>query len=182
MDLPVFKYHPDPIASGSVVKSDKVCACCNEAKGYIYDGSVYGEEETDALDGAVCPWCIADDTAHKKFGASFNDAEGLFDQVAPAVADEIEFRTPGYAGWQQDHWLACCGDAAAFREPVGYAEIAQRYPFLEAVLMQCIAEDWGMTGDAATQFYRSLDRERGPTAYVFTCLHCKADLAYIDSP
>ncbi|HKD23547.1 MAG TPA: CbrC family protein [Rhizomicrobium sp.] len=180
MDFPVFKYHPDPVASGSVVKSDIACACCGEAKGYIYKGGVYSEE--DGLDDALCPWCIADDSAHRKFDASFNDAENLYDQIPAEVADEVEFRTPGYAGWQQEHWLACCGDAAAFREPVGYAEIAQRYPFLESVLMQHIAEDWGMTGSAATQFYKSLDRERGPTAYVFTCLHCKASLAYIDSP
>jgi uncharacterized protein len=179
MDLPTFKYHPDPVASGSVEKSDKVCACCNEAKGYIYTGSVYSEG--DEID-AICPWCIADESAHEKFGASFNDAEGLYDQVAPKVADEVEFRTPGYAGWQQEHWLACCGDAAAFREPVGYAEISQRYPFLETVLMKHLAEEWELTGEAAAALYKSLDRDRGPTAYVFTCLHCKQDLAYIDTP
>ena len=180
MDLPKFKYHPDPIASGSVVKSDKVCACCNAAKGYFYQGSVYSEE--DDFEDALCPWCIADGSAHEKCDVSFNDAEGLFDQVSPEAADEVEFRTPGFSGWQQEHWVACCGDAAAFREPVGYAEITQRYPFLEATLMKHIADEWSMTGDAATQFYKSLDRARGPTAYVFSCLHCKADLAYIDSP
>lgn len=149
MDLPKFKYHPDPIASGSVVKSDKVCACCNEAKGYIYEGNVYDEE--DERDDAICPWCIADDSAHEKFDASFNDAEGLYDQVPPEVADEVEFRTPGYSGWQQEHWLACCGDAAAFREPVGYAEITQRYPFLESVLMKHLADEWELTGEARLQ-------------------------------
>jgi uncharacterized protein len=29
MDLPVLRYHPDPIASGSIAASDAQCDCCS---------------------------------------------------------------------------------------------------------------------------------------------------------
>jgi len=61
MDLPVFRYHPDPIASGSVVASAAECVCCGEARGFIYTGPAYCEAE---LEEALCPWCIADGSAH----------------------------------------------------------------------------------------------------------------------
>ncbi|MDK9806970.1 CbrC family protein, partial [Vibrio sp. D406a] len=33
MELPKFKYHPDPIATGVFEKSDDICECCSKAKG-----------------------------------------------------------------------------------------------------------------------------------------------------
>jgi len=99
MDLPVFRYHPDPIASGSVVASDAQCACCGARRGFIYTGPVYCEDD---LDEALCPWCIADGSAHAKFDASFADANGFSEKVAPAVVDEIVHRTPGFNAWQQE--------------------------------------------------------------------------------
>jgi uncharacterized protein CbrC (UPF0167 family) len=35
MDLPVFRYHPDPIASGSgsIIASHAQCACCGGRRG-----------------------------------------------------------------------------------------------------------------------------------------------------
>jgi len=38
MDLPTFRYHPDPLASGSIAASDAACACCNQHRGFIYTG------------------------------------------------------------------------------------------------------------------------------------------------
>ena len=28
MELPAFKYHPDPVATGSVLRSEAECCCC----------------------------------------------------------------------------------------------------------------------------------------------------------
>jgi len=61
MELPVFKYHRDPLQSGSVAKSPESCRCCGKQRGYIYQGPAYSEEE---LEKALCPWCIADGSAH----------------------------------------------------------------------------------------------------------------------
>jgi uncharacterized protein CbrC (UPF0167 family) len=44
-----------------------------------------------------CPWCIADGTAHSKFGAQFNEV-GV--DAAPESREEVQFRTPGFPTWQ----------------------------------------------------------------------------------
>ncbi len=33
MSLPTFKYHPDPLATGSVIESNVECVCCGQARG-----------------------------------------------------------------------------------------------------------------------------------------------------
>src|SRR4051794_16064897 len=71
MSLPTFKYHPDPIATGSVEPSDTQCDCCGKQRGYIYVGPVFSVE---GLYEYICPWCIADGSAHTKFDAEFTDA------------------------------------------------------------------------------------------------------------
>ncbi len=177
MDLPVFRYHPDPIASGSIVASDAQCLCCDQRRGFIYAGPTYCEAE---LDDALCPWCIADGSAHEKFDASFVD-EACFPADIPSdVVEGISHRTPSFSGWQQEKWLTCCGDAAAFLEPAGHAEIRARHPQLEGTLMMYIVHELEISGGAATRFLTSLDRDKGPTAYVFSCRHCDSKLAYID--
>ncbi|MGW8685485.1 CbrC family protein [Streptomyces sp. NPDC055817] len=32
-DLPAFRYHPDPLASGSIRESTEACACCKPQHG-----------------------------------------------------------------------------------------------------------------------------------------------------
>src|SRR5947207_6887785 len=91
--LPTFRYHPDPIATGSVKPSDKECRSCGEARGYIYTSSVYAEE---SLDEEICPWCIADGSAAEKFDASFCDANPLAEADVPDhIIEEVTMRTPG---------------------------------------------------------------------------------------
>jgi uncharacterized protein len=177
MNLPVFRYHPDPIASGSIVASAVECVCCSVRRGFIYAGPAYCEAE---LEDALCPWCIADGSAHEKFDASYTDPAGFPDEIPQQVIDEIVYRTPGFSAWQQEKWLTCCGDAAAFLEPAGHAEIHARYPQLEGALMMYIVHDLGISGGAAARFLQALDRDHGPTAYVFACRHCDAKPAYID--
>ena len=177
MDLPAFRYHPDPIASGSIVASDASCACCGEARGFIYTGPTYCEAE---VEDALCPWCIADGSAAKKLDADFTDSACFPDEIARATVEEIALRTPGFSAWQQGKWLACCGDAAAFLEPVGHGEMRARYPQIEGALMMYIVHELGISGGAATRFLQSLDRDQGPTAYVFACRHCDSKPAYVD--
>jgi uncharacterized protein CbrC (UPF0167 family) len=177
MDLPIFQYHPDPIASGSIVASDAACACCGAQRGFVYAGPTYCEDE---LEDALCPWCIADGTAAKKFDASFTDPACFADEIPRATVEEIAFRTPGFSAWQQEKWLACCGDAAAFLEPAGHAEIRARHPRIEGALMMYIVHELEISGGAATRFLQSLDRDHGPTAYVFACRHCDNKPAYVD--
>ncbi len=106
MTLPNFRYHPDPVATGSVIVSDIECVCCGKERDFIYTGPVYAIEE---YGDCICPWCIADASAHEKLGASFTDEAGiggggLWAPVPNAVVHEVAFRTPGFAGWQQEQW------------------------------------------------------------------------------
>src|SRR5262249_13931468 len=128
MDLPEFRYHPEPIRSGSIEPSDTQCVCCSARRGFIYTGPVYCERE---IEDELCPWCIADGSAHQAFDASFTDPAGFPDDIPQDIVEEIAYRTPGFNAWQEPEWLTCCGDAAAFVEPAGYPDIQARYPQLE---------------------------------------------------
>jgi uncharacterized protein len=177
LDLPVFRYHPNPIANGSIHPSDAQCACCDETRGFIYSGPAYSEAD---IEGALCPWCIADGSAHAKFDACFCDPAGFPDAIPAGTVEEIAYRTPGFSSWQQERWLTCCADAGVFLEPIGYAELIEGHPRLEGSLMMHIVHEIGISGAAATRFLRALHRDFGPTAYVFACRHCDARMAYID--
>ncbi len=180
MELPKFRCHPDPIATGSVVPSDRKCACCGAAKGYVYVGPVYAEEE---LEESICPWCIADDTAHQKFDAEFVDAAGIGDygsweSVSPEVIEEIAFRTPCFNGWQQERWWTHCGDAAVFLGPAGWKELMSYGPEAVAAFRQEVGS--GRYGMDTETYLEALDRQRGPTAFVFRCSHCGKIGGYSD--
>lgn len=181
MDLPSFRYHADPVRSGSVIASEKKCVCCNEARGYIYTASVYSRKE---LGESLCPWCIADGSAHKKFKARLYDTEAMAEEIPDAAAKEIEERTPGFSSWQSPTWPACCGDAATFLEPVGIKEIQHDYreDNVEMVVLNHIIYNLGMSGGAATRLLNSLNRDGGPTAYLWKCAKCNRHHVQIDSP
>ncbi|CAN5541940.1 CbrC family protein [soil metagenome] len=177
MDLPTFKFHPDPVASGSVEASNAKCVCCNQSRGMIYVGPVYAEEE---LSGKLCPWCIADGSASQKFDATFVDETVLDDSWPDDAAEEIAQRTPGFDTWQGEAWPTCCDDATAFHKPMGIAEIRKDHYEWEGPLMGYVVHEMQISGGAATRLVDSLNRDKGPTAYVFICRHCNAVKFHVD--
>jgi uncharacterized protein len=174
--LPTFKYHPDPIGTGSIEKSDATCVVCSRARGFIYKGHVIADGD---LDDALCPWCIADGSAHERLGAEFADSSYVggtngWCAVPPDVAREVATRTPSFVPWQNVYWFACCNDAAAFLGRAGHAEIAASYASVEASL-RAETQMVGAEHDADwAEYFTSLDKDDSPTAYVFQCLHCGA--------
>jgi uncharacterized protein CbrC (UPF0167 family) len=178
MTLPAFRYHPDPLASGSIVESKETCRCCEQNRGYIYAGPVYSEE--DDLDDVLCPWCIADGSAHDKFDATFVDIEAFPDETPKSAIEEIMNRTPGYSAWQSEKWPACCGDATAFLMPVGAKEIREGNYELEGPIMSHIVYEMKISGGLANTLLKGLSRDNGPTAYVFRCLKCLRHHFHID--
>lgn len=143
--LPSFIYHPEPLATGSIEPSEDECICCGEKTGYIYTGPVYAKDE---LDEQVCPWCIADGFAHKRFDAEFSDATGIggggqWDSVPDNVIQEICLRTPGFSGWQQEQWWTHCGDAAIFIGRAGKKELEA----LGSDAIEAILDSTGLTDD-----------------------------------
>ncbi|KRD39346.1 hypothetical protein ASE35_03020 [Lysobacter sp. Root916] len=178
MELPKFKYHEDPIASGNIIEADTACACCGKVGGYVYIGPVYAEAE---LDETLCPWCIADGSAHDRFGASFTDEDGIGDYgnweaVPDGVVREVAHRTPGFSGWQQERWWTHCGDAGAFVGRVGHKELLAYGP--EAI--SPIQASTGLMDDAWQRQFVALDKNGSPSAYLFRCLKCGAFGGYQD--
>lgn len=179
MSLPTFKYHPDPLATGSVVASDVECACCGQARGHVYAGPVYAEGD---YENRICPWCIADGSAHRRLGASFTDEEavggyGDWPAVSEAVVEEVAYRTPGFSGWQQENWWTHCGDAGEYLGRAGKLDLKTRWPqAIESIRQSAGLED----GTGWAGFFDALDKDGSPTAYVFRCRHCGALGGYQD--
>ena len=171
--LPEFPYHPNPVATGSVTASDEPCVCCGQERGWVYTGPVYA---ADAPDTGICPYCIAFGTAAERYDACFADTvEG---DVSRDVVTEILERTPGFTAWQSPNWLTHCGDGAAFLGPAGTKELTAYPDAVDHLRGQCAAWTWppGQVED----FLGSLDKDGGPTAYLFRCRVCAAHLAYAD--
>lgn len=72
--LPTSLYHADPVKSGVFAASQERCICCEQARGCLYTGAVYG---LDRPKGSFCPWCIADGSAHERFEVTFADEAGI---------------------------------------------------------------------------------------------------------
>jgi len=177
--LPVFRYHPDPVATGAIVENpDQPCLGCNRIRGYIYMGPVYTEKNF-ILDEHLCPWCIADGTAARLFGATFGDT-GTLDAVSDEVRKEIAERTPSFMAWQQEQWLGCCGDAAAFLGVVGKKELKRDFPDAVKAVKRYLMSEYDLEKDEAEEFFDGLSKEGEPSAYLFRCLKCGKYLAYAD--
>jgi len=177
--LPVFRYYPDPIGTGAFIADpDTPCLGCNRIRGYVYTGPVTTEKHF-MLERHICPWCIADGTAAKRFGATFNDT-GTADDIPDEARDEIEHRTPGYMAWQQERWLSCCRAGAAFLGLAVTAELERDFPKAIPVVKKYIREEYSFSPEEAEEFYSGLKKDDMPTAYVFRCLKCNKFQAYVD--
>lgn len=174
--LPNFRYHPDPVATGSIERSHDECLACGRSTGFMYVGPVYAVED---LVDAFCPWCIAYGSAAARFDADFADVGwGVPEDVPAAVLDEIAYRTPGFRSWQGGHWLYHCREGCAFLGDVGTAEL-QGYPDgVEALRRE--ADGFGWDDEQITEYLESLRKGGSPTAYLFRCLVCGTHLAYSD--
>jgi uncharacterized protein len=178
MSLPLFRYHPDPIGTASIVDSNVECMCCGKRSGYISAGPVFSKFE---LNNSLCPWCIADGSAHRQFRAEFTDLASIGEnhsttKLGLEIIETVSFRTPGFTGWQQERWLACCNDAAAFVGHAGYRELNALWPGAIA----SIKIDSGFEGIEWEKYFRCLDSKGSPTGYVFRCLHCDKYMGYQD--
>ncbi|MEU7644732.1 CbrC family protein [Streptomyces huasconensis] len=172
--LPFFRYHPDPLASGSIRESAEKCACCHRGTGYIYTATFYTAQETD---GRFCPWCIADGSAAARFEGEFTDPYGL-ESVGEATVHEVTRRTPGFSAWQDPHWLVHCRDAAAFLGEVGHTELAAHPEALEGLRLDLRMSGWH--DEAQLDSFLTCLGEAA-TALLFRCTVCGTHLAYGDA-
>ncbi|HSX67600.1 CbrC family protein [Nocardioides sp.] len=179
--LPVFRYHPDPVATGSAVASDETCEVCSQPAGYKYAGGSICGGQVEVL----CLRCIADGTAaarlaHPDGPAEFTDIGwGVPDDVPASVLEEVSQRTPGFIGWQEEHWMYHCSDAAAFLGLVGWADVANLPDAIES--LRADLAEIGVGEDEADRQIKMMRRDGDLTGYLFRCLHCGAHLAYSDA-
>ena len=54
--------------------------------------------------------------------------------------------------------------------------------FMTGVALPLISREFGIFGSEAEGFFNALDRDEGPTAYLFACRHCDNTPSYIDCP
>jgi uncharacterized protein CbrC (UPF0167 family) len=174
--LPEFVYHPHPVETGAIEMSDATCLACERPRGFIYVGPVYAVDE---LQESLCPWCIADGSAAARFDAMFTDDEPVPEGVPVEIVDAVTTRTPGFSGWQQEHWLYHCGDGAAFLGAAGWPEIERHPAAVDHLRRENAGTGW--SPEQIEDYLRSLDREGSPTAYLFRCRQCGMALAYSDS-
>jgi uncharacterized protein len=181
MELPPFRYHPDPIATGMIVASNDKCIVCEQERGYLYNGVPYCEEEVEEL--SICPWCISDGSAKDQLDAEFTDPAsiggGLVGTGPPPteVVEEIAYRSPGFNAWQTESWFTHCDDGAAFVGAMGCDDL--RKIGQEAVGV--IRDSTGLEGEDWDDFFAALDRDGSPRAYLFRCLHCGQFGGYTDA-
>lgn len=177
--LPSFRYHPDPLGTGSIkADAETPCLACSQIRGYIYTGPVWTEKNF-ILEDHLCPWCIADGSAAKRFSATFCYT-GALEGLSEAVRGEIEECTPGFTAWQQERWLTCCGDAAAYLGMAGAPELREKFADALPSVRQALKDDYDVSGVELNGLLESLNTESDPTAYIFQCLHCKKYLSYVD--
>ncbi|MCH1923526.1 CbrC family protein [Shewanella sp. C32] len=165
MELPFFKYHPHPLATRAIVKSDLSCECCGEARGYIYTASFYTAEQIDH----ICPWCIASGEAAKKYQGSYVDDYPLLDANVPLeIVNEVCERTPGYHSWQQEIWQSHCGTACEFHGDAETAELTQ----WQGEPLQQFLDDEMMSIERWHQLLSHYQPGGNPAIYKFKCPSC----------
>ncbi|AQS66886.1 CbrC family protein [Streptomyces pactum] len=172
--LPFFRYHPDPLASGSICAAAETCACCRRDRGWIYTATFYSAQD---VSGRFCPWCIADGSAAERFAGEFTDSYGL-DGVSEDVLHEVTRRTPGFHAWQDPHWLVHCQDAAAFVGEVGYAELAAHPEALDQLRTDMRLD--GLHDESRLERFPTSLGE-GATVMLFRWTGCGSHLAYADA-
>ncbi|QHE51591.1 CbrC family protein [Pontibacillus sp. HMF3514] len=164
MELPKFKYNPDPVLLKVFEREKTLCPACKKSSEYSYVGPFYSVEEVEG----ICPWCIKDGTAAKLFDGEFQDVEGCEDVSNEEYINELIFRTPGYIGWQQEYWLSHCGDFCAIKNYVGWEDVKDLEEELYGDIKR-ICDELQITEEV---FKKSLTNGGDHQGYLFQCVKC----------
>lgn len=176
--LPKFRYHSDPIATGSVVARTITCISCRTSRPFAYTGPTYGVDHIPP--DSLCPWCIADGSAAGRLNIVFTDGATTNAHVPPRTLSQLATRTPGYVAWQQDEWCYHCNDACDYRGRVGAAEL-QKFSSRATLAVRSALSEWAESDEERDALLRSLDVDGDFTAYLFRCLVCNDYVARCDT-
>ena len=169
-DLPFFKYHPDPLETGSFEEGEeKICPCCGNKSKVYYSSFPYCSEDVEY----ICPTCISNGEAARKFDAEFVQNAEWHGENDEEKDDELFHRTPGYMSWQGEYWLSCCDDYCAYMGTVGTRE-------LKAMdIADEVIEEYVQRG-AFEDIGGYLVKDGPMCGYLFKCIHCGKYHLWVD--
>lgn len=171
--LPTFKYHPNPIETGAFQKgTPQKCDCCGCETDLWYESPFYSIDDVDR----ICPKCISNGAAAKKFDGEFQDADNVGKVSDSDKLDELLHRTPGYIGWQQEYWCAHCDDFCAFIGYVGWDDLIRSG--IDKEIEETYDQD--ICGFDLTDVKEYMQNDGSMQGYLFRCLHCGKHLLYVD--
>ncbi len=171
--IPEFKYNPNAEKLGIIKRQKTMCPVCNKERDAVYEGPFYAFEEVEG----ICPWCIKDGSAAKKYDGVFQDSESCDSVANQEYLSELTRRTPGYSGWQQERWLSHCGDFCALKKYVGWADIKELKDELTNDINE-IKTNYGLT---QVELENSLLNKGSMQGYLFQCLHCGKHRLTVDT-
>jgi uncharacterized protein CbrC (UPF0167 family) len=162
--LPHFQYNPNALDLKIILKTETLCPVCNQQRQYVYDGPFYSVEDADG----ICPWCIKDGSAAKKYDGEFQDPASCEDVINDEYVTELTRRTPGYNAWQDAKWLGHCNDFCALKAYAGWNEIKE----FKDELFNDINDLTFEFGMGFQDFTKRLVNGGYFQGYLFQCLHC----------
>ena len=171
--LPSFRYYRDPRGDETIVRSEARCAGCARERGFIVTSTTYGSAIPE--DAQFCPWCVADGTAARKFGARFNQVEL---GASPEATATVTQRTPGFPTWQDLAWPTHCGDVGVYLGTPSGAELRSNKQALGALLCDVAQYEWGQDEEYMRDFIDGLPGSQ--VVYLFECPHCEQQLVRWD--
>jgi len=173
-EIPDFKYIKDPEAAGTVEVSEKPvkCDCCENYVDAIYSGPIYCDNDLEI--DVICPICISDGSAAKKFKCTFVDVEVCDEIKSKKAIKELTCRTPSFMSWTQEKWLAHCGDYCEFIGYVGWDDVWRMG------IAEEIEEDYKENGTYSIRSARNAENGGKTQGYLFKCLKCGQHRLWID--
>ena len=170
-DLPFFKYHPDPLETGSFEEGEeKICPCCGNKSKVYYSSFPYCSENVEY----ICPTCISNGEAARKFDAEFVQNAEWHGEPDMEKDDELFHRTPGYMSWQGEYWLSCCDDYCAYMGTVGTREL-KAMNIADEVIAEYVQRG------AFEDIEEYLVKDGPMCGYLFKCLHCGKYHLWVDA-
>lgn len=174
-DLPKFKYHSDPLKTKSIELEETDCPVCGKHSDYCYVGPLYSRETVEG----ICPWCIADGSAAKKYDGQFNSGCDGVDN--DEFIDELIHRTPGFCSVQGGPWMSHCGDYCEFIAKIGQVSNIGINEFLKDIVSEDMEKVTGTLGVKKEEIEEYMEKNGYLEGYLFRCLKCGKMRLYIDA-
>ena len=171
--LPTFRYHPDPLGTHAFLQGEpREGQCCGKMTDTWYEQPFFSMDDVDVL----CPQCISDGTAARKFDGDFIDAASADKVSDPEKLEELIHRTPSYCGWQQEYWLAHCDDYCEFLGYVGWDDLVKMG--IDKECEQTYRKDVCFFDLETVK--ENMVNDGSMQGYLFRCLHCGKHMIYAD--